>query len=144
MVNVLAHQDGYVRHGKLGDRAQHRRRSAGWHVAHQSRLRKPVFLSGYLCDQPSKVYGIAAAGRPILSIGALDGEIAALLTEFQCGIAVSQGDVAGLVRAIMRLQKDEVLRANFGQNARDLFEARYDKKIALRVWADTIAAVSKC
>lgn len=93
---------------------------------------------------PSKVYGIAAAGRPILNIGALDGEIAALLTEFQCGIAVSQGDAAGLVRAIMRLQKDEALRANFGQNARDLFEARYDKKIALRVWADTIAAVSKC
>src|SRR5262249_3660442 len=37
---------------------------------------------------PSKVYGIAAAGRPIIAITAKNGEIANLVPEFDCGVVV--------------------------------------------------------
>ena len=40
---------------------------------------------------PSKFYGIAAAGRPTLFIGAADGEIARLIDEFECGFTINSG-----------------------------------------------------
>ena len=50
---------------------------------------------------PSKVYGIAAAGRPILTVSALDGEIANLVAKHHCGLAVAPGDAAGLAAAVL-------------------------------------------
>ncbi len=41
---------------------------------------------------PSKFYGIAAAGRPTIAIGAQDGEIAHLVRENRCGLAIATDD----------------------------------------------------
>ena len=41
---------------------------------------------------PSKFYGIAAAGRPTIFIGAEHGEIGRILEENGCGFAVTPGD----------------------------------------------------
>ena len=41
---------------------------------------------------PSKYYGIAAAGRPAIFIGDPQGEVAALLRDYQAGIAVACGN----------------------------------------------------
>src|SRR5439155_4896450 len=38
---------------------------------------------------PSKFYGIAAAGRAVISISARDGEIARLVEQHDCGLVVS-------------------------------------------------------
>src|SRR5207237_10304844 len=40
---------------------------------------------------PSKFYGIAAAGRPAISISARDGEIARLVEEHGCGLVIAPG-----------------------------------------------------
>ena len=48
---------------------------------------------------PSKFYGIAAAGRPTLFIGAADGEIAQLIDQTACGFTVTPGDAKSLVRS---------------------------------------------
>ena len=37
---------------------------------------------------PSKVYGIAAAGRPIIAVTARNGEIASLVRKYDCGVVV--------------------------------------------------------
>ncbi len=46
---------------------------------------------------PSKVYGIVAAGRPVIAIGAKNGEIARMVEQYQCGIVVEPGSADALV-----------------------------------------------
>jgi len=92
---------------------------------------------------PSKFYGIAAAGRPTIFVGNVEGEIAQLVVESQCGIAVQTGDFDGLRAAILRLRNDVELRKTFGRNARDALEKRFDKRIALSAWNDCLNSVSR-
>jgi len=90
---------------------------------------------------PSKFYGIAAAGRPIVFVGARDGEIAQKVARFECGIAVEQGDANGLAEAIARFARDRILRERLGRNARAAFESRWDKRIACAAWRELLEAV---
>jgi glycosyltransferase involved in cell wall biosynthesis len=87
---------------------------------------------------PSKFYGIAAAGRPTVFVGSTSGEIAQLLVDYQCGIAVQTGDVQGLTAAITRLRSDAMLRRKYGENARRVFEERFDRRIALAAWSEVL------
>lgn len=89
---------------------------------------------------PSKFYGIAAAGRPAIFVGSPDGEIARLLDEGEAGIAVAEGDSAGLARAILRLREDPELLARLGRNARLLCEGRFSRRAALDRWAQLLVA----
>ena len=90
---------------------------------------------------PSKVYGIAAAGRPILNVGALDGEIAKLVEKHHCGFTVEPGDAKGLANAITRLAGDDVLRAKLGGNARKALEDDYEMRHALLKWRNLLDTV---
>ena len=83
---------------------------------------------------PSKFYGIAAAGRPTLFIGDPEGEIGTVIRESGCGMAVRQGDVAGLAEAILTLRDNAAPREQMGRNARDVFEAKFDMPIAVERW----------
>jgi colanic acid biosynthesis glycosyl transferase WcaI len=60
---------------------------------------------------PSKVYGIAAAGRAIIAITAKTGEIAPLVEQYKCGMVVEPGNVrmrpnhaGGTIHAAPRLR----------------------------------------
>ncbi|HET8775116.1 MAG TPA: glycosyltransferase family 4 protein, partial [Thermoanaerobaculia bacterium] len=55
---------------------------------------------------PSKFYGILAVARPVLFIGAQNGELARLIEAYRCGMVIEPGDVEGLVRAIGTLARD--------------------------------------
>lgn len=83
---------------------------------------------------PSKLYGILAAGRPVIFVGDPEGEIARILNDAQCGVAVRASDASGLVAAIIRLKDDVALCNDYGNNARRVFEDRFDKRIALAAW----------
>jgi len=83
---------------------------------------------------PSKFYGIAAAGRPMIFVGDPRGEIGALLAEADAGVAVAQGDGAGLAEAVRRLYEAPELRERMGRNARRLCEERYSRRAALARW----------
>ena len=89
---------------------------------------------------PSKFYGVAAAGRPSLLVGAADGEIGRLLHEGACGLSVRPGDGEGLATAIEDLADNPERCRTMGANARALFEARFDKKHAMAAWEDVLAA----
>src|SRR5205823_2008594 len=67
---------------------------------------------------PSKIYGIAAAGRPILAICAKEGEISRLVKQHQCGVVIEPGAVNALVEAIFLLSKYVQLRTKMGRKAR--------------------------
>jgi len=91
---------------------------------------------------PSKFYGIAAVGRPTIFIGAPEGEIGSVVREADCGICVEQGDVGGLVKAITALRDDPELCKRMGANARRVFEARYERAIAVGQWRRLLDGVA--
>ena len=75
---------------------------------------------------PSKVYGLMAAGRPILFIGPGEATPARIIDQFKCGWHVSCGDVASLRELLLRLadNRDEVRDA--GHRARLALDENFD------------------
>jgi glycosyltransferase involved in cell wall biosynthesis len=92
---------------------------------------------------PSKFYGIAAAGRPTLFIGASDGEIARLLDQTGCGFTVAPGDGKALIDRILQLATDPALCASMGGRARAAFEERWDKGRAMEQWAEVLNVAAR-
>lgn len=84
---------------------------------------------------PSKFYGIAAAGRPIIHIGDPDGEIARIIERERCGWSFCIGEVETLTTCILRLATRggwEVIEA--GRCARRAFDRKYSRLHALDSW----------
>jgi glycosyltransferase involved in cell wall biosynthesis len=92
---------------------------------------------------PSKLYGVLAAGRPVVFVGGADSEIPDLLDEHGCGFSVPAGDAGSLARALRTLAADPALRERLGHNARRTFEERFAKPAALAAWWHVIAACSQ-
>jgi colanic acid biosynthesis glycosyl transferase WcaI len=89
---------------------------------------------------PSKFYGVCAAGRPTLFVGAADGEIPRLLHEHGCGLAVAAGDAAALADACRQLDADPALRRRLGQAARRAATGPLAFEQRLRQWQQLLAA----
>ena len=87
---------------------------------------------------PSKFYGVAAAGRPVIFVGDPAGELARLITGQGCGLVVAAGDAAALAGTIRSLRDDPARVAAMGHAARHLLETRFDQRIAMRRWADVL------
>ena len=79
---------------------------------------------------PSKFYGIAAAARPVLYIGDLDGEIGAILRKADCGVVISEGDAGSLAAQVRRLDSEYDLCLDMGRNARAVFDQRFERRWA--------------
>jgi colanic acid biosynthesis glycosyl transferase WcaI len=90
---------------------------------------------------PSKLYAVAAVGRPTVFIGSPVGEVAVMLREGRCGFAVAQGNWSGLVNQLQRLANNENLRAGMGRNARERFERSFDKPLAMKAWKELLRAL---
>ena len=89
-------------------------------------------VEGYVF--PSKLYGILAAGRPVVFIGDPQGEISLLVEHEKIGVAVRQGDSVGLADQLVRLAGDPALREGMGKRARTLLCVRFDKTVAFKAW----------
>lgn len=87
---------------------------------------------------PSKFYGIAAAGRPVIAIGAREGEIAQLVEGDECGAALASGDAQGLAAIIIALADDRSVGERMGVRARALIDERFARYIALQRWAEML------
>ena len=84
--------------------------------------------------QPSKFYGIGAAGRPTIFVGDTQGETATILRQAECGIAIPAGDDAALAEAIVELRDQREQRELMGSRARAHFEKHFDLPVAMRAW----------
>ena len=91
---------------------------------------------------PSKFYGIIAVARPVIFIGAADGEIAQLINESQCGYVVEPGDTETLVARIRHLASHRDEAEAMGRRGRALYEARFAPPIALAAWERILAEVA--
>lgn len=96
-------------------------------------------LEGFIV--PSKLYGILAAGRPVVFIGDPDGELARLIAATGVGVTVQSGDSAGLCRALLTLRDDETYRTGMGIRAREVFEERYTLAAAVTRWREVLGVV---
>jgi len=98
-------------------------------------------LEGFVV--PSKFYGVAAAGKPTLFIGDLEGEIPKILKKVSCGYAFAIGDAQGLAACVRQLAKNPDLLNALGLNARAVFEERFDRQKAFRAWKEVLMECGK-
>jgi colanic acid biosynthesis glycosyl transferase WcaI len=91
---------------------------------------------------PSKVYGIAAAGRPIIAVTAKSGEIARLVKTYHCGIVVEPGDADGMVKAIIQLSTNTAAATVMGRQSRAMLEAKFTRRHALASWTKVVDRVA--
>lgn len=90
------------------------------------------------CLVPSKLYGVMAAGRPVLYVGGRCGEVAEVVRAAGCGMAVEAGDVAALAAAIRQLRAAPAEAAAMGARGRAWYLERFDRPRATRAWADLV------
>jgi len=89
---------------------------------------------------PSKVYGLLAAGRPILFIGPRQATPALIIGRFNCGWQIDCGDVQALTQLLLRLAEhpEEIRLA--GRNAREALLEHYDLPLGVERIAGILGA----
>ncbi len=92
---------------------------------------------------PSKVYGVAAAGRPILSVTSRLGEVARLVEEHNCGLVIEPGNCDGFAKAIQYLANDPQTAKAMGNRARAMIDTDYSRAHAFARWEKVIDAVEQ-
>jgi colanic acid biosynthesis glycosyl transferase WcaI len=75
---------------------------------------------------PSKVYGLMAAGRPILYIGPRESTPGDIIRRFGCGWQVDCGDGAALIALLKELEMDRERVIAAGVRSRLAFVEHYD------------------
>jgi glycosyltransferase involved in cell wall biosynthesis len=83
---------------------------------------------------PSKFYGILAVARPVLFVGARDGELARIIEAHECGYVIEPGDGEELSRRIRELADDRDLARAIGLRGRRLYEEKFAPGIAFAAW----------
>jgi len=89
---------------------------------------------------PSKFYGVAAAGRPVIFVGDPQGELARIVRAARCGAVAGPAESHELVRIVRNLRDDRRLTSEWGSNARRLIEQRYSRRQALSLWGSVISS----
>jgi glycosyltransferase involved in cell wall biosynthesis len=87
---------------------------------------------------PSKLYGIAAAGRPIIAVTAKDGEIAKLVNAHACGLIVEPGNADEMVKAILQLATKDDAKITMGLRARAMLDGEFTRRHAFRRWQNVV------
>jgi colanic acid biosynthesis glycosyl transferase WcaI len=87
---------------------------------------------------PSKVYGILAAGRPLIFIGDTDGDIGRLIERVQCGRHVNVGDSTALGYVLRELAADPDDRARMGARARNILCEEFGLQRAIERWVTLV------
>jgi colanic acid biosynthesis glycosyl transferase WcaI len=90
---------------------------------------------------PSKFYGIAAVGRAIIAITSRKSELAKLVSEYQCGLAVEQGDGKGLALELKHLSAAPDTCSAMGARARAMLMARFSRAHAIKAWEQALNQV---
>jgi glycosyltransferase involved in cell wall biosynthesis len=88
---------------------------------------------------PSKVYGIMAAGRPVVFIGPEQSEAAIVIREAGCGCVIKPGDVNGAVAALLNLYHHRQDVERQGDAARKYFERFNDRAIATELFLHVLS-----
>jgi colanic acid biosynthesis glycosyl transferase WcaI len=86
---------------------------------------------------PSKLLGYLARGVPVLYVGP-DSDVARLVTRFECGYAVANGDAAGVCDSVLDARSDLAALAAKGEAGRVGYEARLSRALGVARYTETI------
>ena len=89
-------------------------------------------------SEPSKTFGILAAGVPVIAVVPPQSEIVRIIREYDCGIIVEPNDVKGLTKAVKRLYFDSDATARLAKNAVRAVREKYSLKNAAAEYFDLI------
>lgn len=92
---------------------------------------------------PSKIYGILAAGRPMLAITSKASDVARLVEQSGCGLVVTPGDGEGLARLIESCADDTDRVRAMGSRARQWLDSNCSMEIAFSRWQAIFAALNR-
>lgn len=92
---------------------------------------------------PSKTFNIMSSGRPILVVTPENSEIANLVQDAHCGIAISPGRPAELAQAILDLKKDVPRLAAMGANGRQRLEEQYSRQRCIKLFDEDFQRMVK-
>jgi glycosyltransferase involved in cell wall biosynthesis len=90
---------------------------------------------------PSKLYGILAAGCPVLAVTASNSDSARTVVEAGCGLAADPDDPAAVAAAIRQLRSDPARLAEMGRRAREI-SGRYARVNELRRFVEVVDEVA--
>ncbi|WP_085522671.1 glycosyltransferase family 4 protein [Tuberibacillus sp. Marseille-P3662] len=91
---------------------------------------------------PSKIYGVMAAGKPILGVLEDGSEASNLINESNCGVVVEPQNYDGIKKEIDRfLDLSEVERIALGENGRKYLEQHLRKEVSINKYRDTLKSV---
>ena len=91
---------------------------------------------------PSKLYGVLAAGKPVVVVGPADCEAARLVVEERCGIVLPPGDGATLADSLEGLRRDPDACRKMGERSRQIFERDYELNQVTTSWIEMLNEVS--
>jgi glycosyltransferase involved in cell wall biosynthesis len=87
-------------------------------------------IIGCLC--PSKLYGILAAGRPVLAIAPPETDLYQTVERHQLGWCCVPGDGEAIARAILRAAENPAQCSQAAGNARELALQAFDRPVVLK------------
>jgi colanic acid biosynthesis glycosyl transferase WcaI len=91
---------------------------------------------------PSKLYGILAAGRPVLAVTPPASDVARIVTEAGCGLVADPDDPASVVAAIRQMRSQPEELAAMGRRARE--KAReFERSRQLRLLLETVEEANR-
>jgi len=93
-------------------------------------------LAGYIV--PSRMWGVLAAGRPVIAAAEDESETAEVVRATGCGVVVPPGQPFRLSQAIRSFHDGEYDVAEMGRQARAFAESETDRAIAVRRYADVL------
>jgi len=87
---------------------------------------------------PSKFYGIAAAGKPMVMIGDEQGDIGRLIHQHRCGVVIAPGASDRMAEVLRRWSKEPQIAEQKGLRARQMLAAKFTKGASLARWSELI------
>ena len=96
-------------------------------------------LAGFVV--PSRLYGILAAGRPVIVAADPDSETAQLVSEVGCGVTIPPDRPDLLAREIRAAHDGELDLDGMGRRGRSYVEREADRPVALARYRSLVASL---
>jgi len=90
---------------------------------------------------PSKLYGIAAAGRPLIMVGDPEGDIGRWAVRHQFGTAVEIGAAESFAQAVLAFRGNRVRTQTMGERARAFLDAHALRETVYDLWAEVLSGL---
>ncbi len=91
---------------------------------------------------PSKIYGVMAAGKPVLGVLEQGSEAQMLIEKSRCGVVVEPQDYRGIIDSIEELYKLEKEKlVTLGLNGRDYLDEHLKREISINKYRETLKEV---